>query len=453
MKKYLLQLFNFKKYLFGLYLLPYLAILLPQIIHSDIFSYSKFSIVLSCFFILHIIMLKLSDSENHNVRIFIIFSFTFYLIFFYGQIIPNALHGYIDNLLSLKIRWRYILVFLGVLITAIQLVFWNKKEAMLKFINTTLLIFTISLVASNFFKNKSTNFSYDAQVVKSLNKVVSTTDKPVVLIVLDEYQGMPFKVNNRVVNDNILAEFLNKEGWQVKKKINTQEISTIHSLSSLFNFNLSGNHEFSKIPFFTADKLLRESSLIRTLAERKINFTNYSFFNIGAFNKWQQLYLIPDSFLDLFFEFSALPLLELNVNALKSNYNNKTNFATSVYNSQLLLKSHTVLNDSNLSGLTYIHFFMPHSPYQYQDEISLYNVNASNYYLYWNFCNKKIMQMLQKSNYSDRLKIIITGDHGFRSDPQINPYHTFAAFYGFNKNEIEQLKSVQDIGKLIESNF
>ena len=61
--------------------------------------------------------------------------------------------------------------------------------------------------------------------------------------------------------------------------------------------------------------------------------------------------------------------------------------------------------------------------------------------------------MLQDSNYQNRLKIIITGDHGFRSDPQINPYNTFAAFYGFEKNEIDQLKSVQDIGKLIADNF
>ena len=398
-------------------------------------------------------MLRLSKSENTFVRIFIIFSFTAYVIFLYGQIISNATPTFLNNLASLKIRWRHILLLLSLIIIAIQFLFWKKKEAMLKFINTTTLIFTISLIITNLFSYKLYDFSYKLPIVKRTVSNVPNKVKPIVLIVLDEYQGIPFKANNRIIGNNILANYLNKEGWEVRRKFKTHEISTIYSISSLFNFNLSENSEFSEIPFFTADNLLRNSFLVKNLENRKITFSNYSFFNIGGLNKWSQLHLIPDSFLDLFFEFSVLPLIKMNIISIKSGNKRNIDFATSIYNSQLLEKSNFVLNNKNLSGLTYIHFFMPHSPYHFQDKINLYEVNTSNYYLYWNFCNNKIIHMLQDSNYQNRLKIIITGDHGFRSDPQINPYNTFSAFYGFEKNEIDQLKSVQDIGKLIADNF
>ena len=139
MKQYILLFFRVNSYLFGLYLLPYLVISLPHIVYSDIFSFSKLVLILFPFFILHILMLRLSKSENTFVRIFIIFSFTAYVIFLYGQIISNATPTFLNNLASLKIRWRHILLLLSLIIIAIQFLFWKKKEAMLKFINTTTL--------------------------------------------------------------------------------------------------------------------------------------------------------------------------------------------------------------------------------------------------------------------------------------------------------------------------
>ena len=50
-------------------------------------------------------------------------------------------------------------------------------------------------------------------------------------------------------------------------------------------------------------------------------------------------------------------------------------------------------------------------------------------------------------------RIIISTDHGFRHSSQIDRFNTFAAFYGFEKNDIERVKYVQDIGSLINHSF
>ena len=51
------------------------------------------------------------------------------------------------------------------------------------------------------------------------------------------------------------------------------------------------------------------------------------------------------------------------------------------------------------------------------------------------------------------MKIIITGDHGYRNVSKLNPNHTFLALYGFDDINISEIKTVQDIGSLINCNF
>ena len=37
-------------------------------------------------------------------------------------------------------------------------------------------------------------------------------------------------------------------------------------------------------------------------------------------------------------------------------------------------------------------------------------------------------------------KIIIIGDHGYRSNNEIDPYNTFGGFYGFQKEDLDEAK-------------
>ena len=49
----------------------------------------------------------------------------------------------------------------------------------------------------------------------------------------------------------------------------------------------------------------------------------------------------------------------------------------------------------------------------------------------------------------NKYRIILTGDHGYRGDDRINPQNTFTALYGFDKADVDKIKSVQDLGSLI----
>jgi len=96
---------------------------------------------------------------------------------------------------------------------------------------------------------------------------------------------------------------------------------------------------------------------------------------------------------------------------------------------------------------------MPHYPFTFEDEFLEKENNLKNYLKYWNFVNNKLLEVLKDSDLTD-LKIIITGDHGYRGAPEIiDPYRTFGAFYGFDKENLKKIETVQDVGFLILNNF
>lgn len=103
---------------------------------------------------------------------------------------------------------------------------------------------------------------------------------------------------------------------------------------------------------------------------------------------------------------------------------------------------------------------MPHPPFYHESpNISLTKINLTNYIKYWKFTNSLINSILNNQSHIQNLKIIITGDHGFRNpilnknDPRLNKNKTFLALYGFDNVNISEIKSVQDLGSLINSNF
>ena len=60
---------------------------------------------------------------------------------------------------------------------------------------------------------------------------------------------------------------------------------------------------------------------------------------------------------------------------------------------------------------------------------------------------RKLMKTLSLKKFNN-VKIIITGDHGLRSN-LTNDKLTMAAFRGFEEEIISKLRSVQDIASLI----
>ena len=111
----------------------------------------------------------------------------------------------------------------------------------------------------------------------------------------------------------------------------------------------------------------------------------------------------------------------------------------------------------NLKGKSFIyaHLFMPHDPYEYFNEFkSNSKTNPKQYFDYWKFTNTKLESFLTTMTKENKYRIIITGDHGYGNiGGSFKAEDTFTAFYGFENKDIQKLKSVQDLGSLINGSF
>ena len=71
------------------------------------------------------------------------------------------------------------------------------------------------------------------------------------------------------------------------------------------------------------------------------------------------------------------------------------------------------------------------------------------YAKFWKFTNDKFKKYFSELNL-EKDKIIVIGDHGYRSNIEIDPYKTFGGFYGFEQEDLDKVKTVQDVGLLIK---
>jgi hypothetical protein len=99
------------------------------------------------------------------------------------------------------------------------------------------LIFSLSNFTNNQKRGIKSNF------ISFENK--NDKPKPIILIITDEYSSPDeiFKVDK----DTSVYQFsksLTQKGWITKNSMYSHETSTIHSLSSLFNFNLSKSNKY-----------------------------------------------------------------------------------------------------------------------------------------------------------------------------------------------------------------
>ena len=108
---------------------------------------------------------------------------------------------------------------------------------------------------------------------------------------------------------------------------------------------------------------------------------------------------------------------------------------------------------TNNKTFIYIHLYMPHATMQYKPDFPIRTENLVNYKAYWNFTNQKLEPLLKSLIKENKYRLILTGDHGYRTDRRINPHYTFTAFYGFNQESIDKIHSVQDLGSLIYGGF
>jgi hypothetical protein len=220
-------------------------------------------------------------------------------------------------------------------------------------------------------------------------------------------------------------------------------------LSSIFNFNFKKKDE--NLNFIQSKDYLYNSALSDSLNRKQIKFINYGIFDIGNTKAFCKIHFYEEeelrkNFWGVFFSKTLLNNLPIFSKDNNQNHLNKSN---------LELHLPSLLQNVNSKNFIYIHLLMPHFPYEYYGS-SIVNyqneLNKSKAYIkFWKFTNSILLKHLENLIKSNKFKIIITGDHGFKGDEKINPHLTFSAFYGFDSISISNINSVQDIGSLINN--
>jgi len=452
MRKLLIA-FDLNKASFIILLVPYVGFNFKDIYTSPFFSFLNFIGIL-CLFLLIEICFKLANNKFSKYRNLITaFIVSGSMIFFYGVYIVT----YLQSNITYSIRGRVILI-ISIFIVFLLILILNRFSKSYKIFNYFFIAF--GLVTFLF------NTISGSEKIKNINSIQNSfiqlqekpeKTKPVILIISDEYNSPDGLYN--VYKDSAIYDFSNdlkKNNWVVRNSNFSYETSTIHSLSSLFNFNLSKDSTYSKqtISNIGTNKLVH-ALLFDSLTTKNVSIVKYGIFDIGKSIPISRLYFYPKNFIESLFIYSTLFYIIYNTGQFNKDGFENNYYPTERHNKNIFTTITDSLNNLIIKRqFIYIHLYMPHSPLFFEPEFNKINENnISNYFAYWNFTNNKLSVLLAKLTSENKFRIILTGDHGYRSDKNLNPHYTFTAFYGFNNYDLEKINSVQDLGSLINGSF
>lgn len=437
-----------------LIVLPYLGFNWRELVLSPFYSVSSISILLLVIIVIELLFkLLLNQFTKQEAWLSVIIS-SVVIVFFYGNYFVDPIFGLFNKRLDILFRGKTIVFGVLSACIAIQYYFVVKRKNNYQYLNVFLILFTIITFA--FKHDPNEEHLKDILSFKNAYKPIqSKGSKPVVLIITDEYNSP----NNlySITKDSSLFEFSNglkTAGWNVIDSAYSYETSTIHSIGSLFNFNLSYDTSFAKMSMGNIGaKKLRKAALIDSITNKGIQFVNYGIFDIGKTKAYSQLYLYPKSFTEQFLLYSCYLFAMRSSKEFNGKKLSGKNEIIMEHNKYLVYHIADELKQVSNNSFVYVHLFMPHAPLQFEPEFKRKELKTLNdHLLYWKFCNTKLSGMLKELTKNNQYRIILTGDHGLRGMPT-NPHATFTAYYGFDSTAIQNVKSVQDLGSLINGSF
>jgi len=470
-KKNTVTLWDLNKASFFMVVLPYIGFNWKELYESPYYSLGQAGIVLLLLIAIELAFTLLVKKMGKYEKLLSVLFICFTILFFYGNNIVIPIYQYVTKSLQIYIKEKVLFIIISFLLLFI-LHYLLAKKNLWKVFNIFLGIYFLVNIFStrnlniaiippidsiqNGYKHISENLSSDKNENQDVYR--SQDQKPIILIVMDEYSS-PDELY-KIVKDSSVYNFSNtleNKGWEVRNSSYTYESSTIHSISSLFNFNLSKDSLYDKQNTETiVSKKMLKAALLDSLNKKDVAFNNYSIFHIGNTQPLTQLYLYPTNFTEHF--------LIRTTYAEEKNKSGNFKFKNLIksygnifeHNAYILNNLPTILRENkNKKSFTYVHLFIPHAPFYYGGEFPVKQViNFENYFSFWKFTNTKMEALLDSINKQGDYRIILTGDHGNRRNEHKENYHySFTAFKGFDSLVLKQIESIQDIGLLINAGF
>jgi len=433
---------------FIILLLPYLGIISIDQLLSPLSSIANTIAILVSIVIFNYFFTKALSPINKKISLNVIVNSLLFCLF-YGEIIIEKSLKFTANVLPHLIINQWVLVAISFL-SSLLLYKWLyiKHKEVIRFIKTFFIFFALTMVVYKINQNK-TYFNLKNNFISIIGNNSANRDKPVILIITDGYVS-PDGFYNYYKDSSIynFSNNLKKYGWMVNNNSKTEETTTVHSLSSLFNFNFTIENKKGISSTFWMQKLIY-STLYDSLKNKNVQFYNFGMFDIGASKRLTPIYYYyPTSVIGQFFDKSMVNVKYIyNDSGLVEKQN--------MHNRYILDSLPNALMKIKGKSFIYAHLFMPHDPYEYFNEFRTSSkTNPNKYFDYWKFTNTKLNVFLTNLTRENKYRIIITGDHGYGNiGGSFKAENTFTAFYGFENKDIQKLKSVQDLGSLINGSF
>jgi uncharacterized protein (DUF486 family) len=448
---------NIWKASFLLIALPYLGANLISLSDSPFFSYTNLALLLLVLIAIELISKWSINTFNTYEKLLSILLVTISIEFFYGFALNIPLHTITQKLFSVDLREKILLIIALVIIVGLQLIFTRRKLSY-KALNIFLVILSVVAFGSSISKKPNKAVPLES-IQNNYQEITSKAQeiKPVILIILDEYNS-PDNLFQLTKDSGIYSfnNWLEEKGWQTKTTAYSHELSTIHSMSSLFNFNLSKQKNYSAQ---SEEKIvvskLYHAALADSLAKKGVSVYNYGIFDLGSTKPKSRLYLYPRNFIEAFLLHSTYLAEKTKTGSFQTKYLKNPPSFISDHNIEILDHLPNKLEEEKLpnKAFVYVHLYMPHNPFSLAPEFSNPETdNLKRYIAYWKFTNQKLQALLSELNKGNRYRIILTGDHGLR-ESNTNPHQSFSAYYGFEGYDLNKIRSVQDIGSLINSAY
>jgi hypothetical protein len=451
------RILNKDKASFLFIMLPYLGANLISLSNSPFFSYTNLALLFIVLIAIEFICKWSINKFKKYEKLLSILLVTISIEFFYGFALNIPLHTITQKLFSVDLREKILLAIALLIIVGLQLIFTRKKFSY-KALNIFLVI--LSVVAFGSSISKEPNKAVPLESIQNNHQLITQgpqNTKPVILIIVDEYNS-PDNLFE-LTKDSSIYQFNNwliEKGWQTKTSAYSHELSTIHSMSSLFNFNLSQQKTYSAQ---SEEKIvvskLYHAALADSLAKKGVSVYNYGIFDFGNTKPKSRLYLYPRNFIEAFLLHSTYFAEKTKTGSFQTKYLKNPPSYISDHNIDILdhLPSRLVEEKLPNKAFIYVHLYMPHNPFSLAPEFSNPETdNFKRYVAYWKFTNQKLQALLSELNKGNKYRIILTGDHGLR-ESITNSHLSFSAYYGFEGYELNKIESVQDIGSLINSAF
>jgi len=439
-----------------LLVLPYLAFNWRELIHSPFFSVANLSLIILAIAALDLLFKTFLLWDSRFKKPLAILLLAAIIVYFYGYYFVADLQKISFRVGKLPIRMRTLFVILFLFLVILQALFFNRKW-FYKLLNIYLVLFSVLVFLTPSRQRGRTLHDVQSFKMHPVDLPYTTnSQKPVVLLVTDEYQS-PAEMAT-ALHDSSLTSFsdsLSANNWIVRNNFLSNETSTLHSISSLLNFNLSADTNYRKqsVIDIGAQKL-SHPALIDSLRSKQVKFINFGIFNFGYSPALTALYFYPTNFLQHFLTYTSYFILKYNTGGFDINGFQEKYSPFEAHNKKILRSLSDTLASVKGPTFLYAHLMMPHQPFQYSPEFPLrLTTSLPDYKDYWKFTNTKLQSLLQRLASGNKYRIIVTGDHGFRINDSLNVQNTFSAYYGFDSSSVNTIKSVQDLGSLINHSF